>query len=177
MMKHSYSRLLSISDGGRRALVCLGVAAAMGAAGGAAHAQGYVNATVGGQIAPGVYGRVDIGSGAPPVLLYPQPVVIAPPAVYVPRAPIYMYVPPGHAKNWSKHCARYAACGQPVYFVKEPPRRPSHYRGDRDPYEGHRYDDRREHWRDHDRDDDRRGRGNGHGRGNGNGNGNGRHDR
>ena len=61
-------------------------------------AQTYINATVGGQIAPGVYGRVDIGNSAP-ALLYPQPVVIAPPAVYVPRSPIYMYVPPGHAKK------------------------------------------------------------------------------
>ena len=30
-----------------------------------------------------------------------------------------MYVPPGHAKNWAKHCGRYNACGQPVYFVQE----------------------------------------------------------
>jgi hypothetical protein len=32
---------------------------------------------------------------------------------------VYLYVPPGHQKNWAKHCARYAACGQPVYFVQE----------------------------------------------------------
>ena len=79
-------------------------AALLLAAAGTAYAQTYINATVGGQIAPSVYGRVDIGNSAP-ALLYPQPVVIAPPAVYVPRSPIYMYVPPGHAKNWSKHCA------------------------------------------------------------------------
>ena len=30
--------------------------------------------------------------------------------------PIYLHVPPGHAKNWRKHCAHYNACGQPVYF-------------------------------------------------------------
>jgi hypothetical protein len=29
-----------------------------------------------------------------------------------------MHVPPGHAKNWSKHCSRYNACAYPVYFVK-----------------------------------------------------------
>ena len=33
--------------------------------------------------------------------------------------PVYLYVPPGHQKNWAKHCAHYNACGQPVYFVKE----------------------------------------------------------
>lgn len=66
---------------------------------------------------PGVYGRIDIGTApAPPVLVYPQPVVIAPPPM--PRPPVYLYVPPGHAKNWGKHCRRYDACGWPVYFVR-----------------------------------------------------------
>jgi len=69
---------------------------------------------------PGFYGRIDIGSvSAPPVLIYPQPVVIAPPPTVVVQKPIYMHVPPGHAKNWRKHCARYDACGRPVYFVQE----------------------------------------------------------
>jgi hypothetical protein len=67
---------------------------------------------------PGLYGRIDIGTvGAAPVLVYPQPLVIVRPAV-MPQ-PVYMHVPPGHAKNWSKHCARYDACGRPVYFVQE----------------------------------------------------------
>ena len=68
---------------------------------------------------PGVYGRIDIGNYPPPVLVYPQPVIIAPPPVMVQRQPIYLYVPPGHQKHWGKHCARYNACGQPVYFVQE----------------------------------------------------------
>jgi hypothetical protein len=70
---------------------------------------------------PGFYGRVDIGRvGVQPVLVYPQPVLVAPPprVVVVPQ-PIYMHVPPGHAKNWRKHCARYDACGRPVYFVQQ----------------------------------------------------------
>lgn len=70
---------------------------------------------------PGFYGRIDIGGvAAPPVLVYPQPVLIAPPprTVVVPQ-PVYMHVPPGHAKNWSKHCKHYDACGRPVYFVQE----------------------------------------------------------
>ena len=68
---------------------------------------------------PGVYGRIEIGSQPPPPLLYPQPVLIARPAVVVQQQPLYLYVPPGHAKNWGKHCARYNACARPVYFVKE----------------------------------------------------------
>jgi hypothetical protein len=69
---------------------------------------------------PGFYGRVDIGSvGAPPVLVYPQPVIIARPAAVVVPRPIYLHVPPGHAKHWHKYCGQYAACGQPVYFVQE----------------------------------------------------------
>lgn len=34
------------------------------------------------------------------------------------RQPIYLHVPPGHAKNWRSYCGRYDACGQPVYFVR-----------------------------------------------------------
>jgi hypothetical protein len=32
---------------------------------------------------------------------------------------MYLYVPPGHAKDWSKHCGKYNACARPVYFVQE----------------------------------------------------------
>jgi hypothetical protein len=69
---------------------------------------------------PGVYGRLDIGRvAAPPVLVYPQPVVITSTPVAVVQRPIYLHVPPGHAKNWRKHCGAYNACGQPVYFVQD----------------------------------------------------------
>jgi len=69
---------------------------------------------------PGVYGRIDIGRVAvAPVLVYPQPVVIVSGPVAVAQRPIYMHVPPGHAKNWHKHCGAYNACAQPVYFVKD----------------------------------------------------------
>ena len=66
-------------------------AAILGLAGGA-HAQAYVNATVGGELAPGVYGRINIGNAPPPPLIYAEPVIIQRPAVVVPRAPIYLYV-------------------------------------------------------------------------------------
>ncbi|MES2926349.1 MAG: hypothetical protein V4843_06015 [Pseudomonadota bacterium] len=136
------------------------------AAAGGAHAQAYVNATVGGELAPGVYGRINIGNAPPPPLIYAEPVIIHRPAVVVPRAPIYLYVPPGHAKNWGKHCGRYNACNQPVYFVQEPPPRRgppprAHGRDDR------RWDDDHRHGGKHDRDHDR-GRGHGNGKGHGN---------
>ena len=68
---------------------------------------------------PGVYGRIDIGDFPQPRFVYPQPVVIVQSPVAVHRQPIYLYVPPGHQKKWAKHCKRYNACGQPVYFVQE----------------------------------------------------------
>jgi hypothetical protein len=67
---------------------------------------------------PGFYGRIDIGGYPPPPVIYPQPVIIQQAVVgYGP--PLYMHVPPGHAKHWAKHCAKYGACAQPVYFVQD----------------------------------------------------------
>jgi hypothetical protein len=141
-----------------------------------AQAQAYVNATVGGELAPGVYGRINIGNAMPPPpVIYAEPVIIQRPAVIVQRSPIYLYVPPGHAKNWSKHCARYNACSQPVYFVQEPPpRRGSSYHGsyghddrrwDKDHKHGgkdkHKDKDKDKDKHKHKRDDDR-GHGHGH---------------
>ena len=77
-----------------------------------------VGVSIQGEIQPGVYGRVDIGNRPPPPLLYPQPVVIVRQPQPVIVAPVYMHVPPGHARNWSKHCHKYNACARPVYFVK-----------------------------------------------------------
>lgn len=70
---------------------------------------------------PGVYGRIDIGRFPQPVVINPQPVIVAQPRVVVaqPVPPTYLWVPPGHQKNWGKHCHRYNACGVPVYFVQE----------------------------------------------------------
>jgi len=74
-----------------------------------------VRVTISGEVSPGVYGRVDIGTKPPPLV---QPTAVLIVKQGKPPAPIYMHVPPGHAKNWRKHCARYNACGVPVYFVK-----------------------------------------------------------
>lgn len=99
----------------RAVLLTLSLASAL-ACGVAQAADAYVSATVGAAIAPGVYGRIDIGNAPPPPLIYAQPVIIARPQ-YV-MQPVYMHVPPGHAKNWARHCHKYGACAQPVYFVK-----------------------------------------------------------
>ena len=95
-----------------------GFIAATSLCGGVALAQTpYVNATVQGALSPGVYGRIDIGTAAPPPLIYATPVLVYP-AQVIAQPPLYLHVPPGHAKKWSKHCDKYNACGQPVYFVR-----------------------------------------------------------
>jgi hypothetical protein len=65
---------------------------------------------------PGFYGRIDIGDVPHPDLISPQPIIIK--AIGAPRAPMYFHVPPGHAKDWAKHCGKYNACGERVFFVK-----------------------------------------------------------
>jgi hypothetical protein len=67
---------------------------------------------------PGVYGRIDIGRFPQPKVVVAQPVVIRPVPQRV-AEPVYLWVPPGHRKNWGKHCGRYNACGVPVYFVDD----------------------------------------------------------
>jgi hypothetical protein len=130
-------------------------------------AQAAVDVGVSVQISePGVYGRIDIGRFPQPQIIVQQPVVIVQPR-QAPPQPVYMWVPPGHQKNWRKHCRRYSACGVPVYFVQD-----GWYREHVSQGPG-RHDDRRGRGRGHDRDDrgergerhgDDRG-GHGHGRG------------
>jgi hypothetical protein len=123
---------------------------------------------------PGFYGRIDIGSFPPPPVIYEQPVIIAPAPVAVVQRPIYLRVPPGHAKNWSKHCGRYNACGQRTYFVQDDwyqrvyvPARGHHHAPPRY-HHAARHDDRDHGHRDHGhrahRDEGKK-RGHGHGRG------------
>ena len=151
-----------------QSLLVAGLVALAVCSGPARSATTYVNTTVQGALAPGVYGRIDIGNAPPPPLIYTQPVIIQPAPMVVQQPPLYLHVPPGHAKKWSKHCARYNACNQPVYFVR--------VRGD-DDYErrgkGKRQDEYRRYEDDRgdrgDRDDDGdkhdKGRGKKHGKG------------
>ena len=67
---------------------------------------------------PGFYGRIDIGDFGRPAVYVQQPVIVR--EVRNVRAqPVYLRVPPGHRKNWSRHCGRYDACGRPVMFVRD----------------------------------------------------------
>lgn len=134
---------------------------------------------------PGFYGVIDIGTFPRPVLVSPRPVILVE-GGHRPR-PLYLNVPPGHRKNWRKHCHRYDACGTPVYFVRNdwydgvyaPEYRRRHggddERGGRHAHrEGHGDRDRPHgHDRDHDRDRGGKGRGpdrdHGHGPGRGDG--------
>ena len=98
----------------RLALVFVGIGALLAV--GRARAATDVGVSIGIQ-QPGLYGRIEIGNLPPPPVIVPNPVVIVPGPVA--RPPMYLYVPPGHQKDWRKHCARYDACGVPVYFVQE----------------------------------------------------------
>ena len=89
-----------------------------------------VGVTITGEIVPGVYGRVDLANRPPPQLVYATPVLIERPPPRVVVEPIYLHVPPGHAKNWRKHCHEYGACGRPVYFVRSAEYEPGYRRDD-----------------------------------------------
>jgi hypothetical protein len=114
-----------------------------------------IGVVISGEIVPGVYGRVDLTNRpAPPPVVYAQPVIVE----HVPDAeraePIYLHVPPGHAKNWRKYCHQYHACNQRVYFVKsaeyEPGYRPGYDHGHsahEDHYDRH---ENRDHYDRHD---------------------------
>ena len=111
-----------------------------------------VNAVITGEVVPGVYGQVVLGNRAPPPLVYPQPIIVQPAPVVVgapPVEPIYLHVPPGHAKNWHKHCHEYHACDRPVYFVRSAEYEPGYDKHGH----GHHDEDRGDHDHgDHDRD-------------------------
>lgn len=96
---------------------------------------------------PGFYGRLDIGDYPPPLLIYRQPMIIE--RVQMDRPPVYLRVPPGHARNWKKHCQEYNACGEQVYFVQD-----SWYQREYVPHYQEQHRDRRDE-RGYDRQDER----------------------
>lgn len=109
---------------------------------------------------PGFYGRLDIGEFPYPYprVIYPRPIIIHRPAI-VEYEPLYLRVPPGHARAWGRYCGRYHACDRPVYFVQDRwyhevyvPQYHEYHRGyDRD-HDDWDHDRRREgRGRDHDR--------------------------
>lgn len=79
----------------------------------------YRNVTAGGGLRPGVYGRIVVrDKAAPPPVIYPQPVVANSSIERVQREPVYLYVPPGQVRKWKQNCAKWAACDDPVLFVR-----------------------------------------------------------
>jgi len=114
---------------------------------------------------PDFYGRLDIGDYPQPQVIYRQPIVIE--RVEEDRPPIYLRVPPGHAKHWGKHCRKYNACGERVFFVQDNWYNreyvPRYREGRHD-----RQDDRRDEYRNDDHGKSKNGRhGKGHGKGHG----------
>ena len=106
--------------------------------------------------APGFFGRIELGSAPPPELVFAAPVLVERREHWAPPAPIYLHVPPGHERHWSRHCREYDACGVPVFFVRDrwyndvyvP-----HYRDRRDDQERREVEERRrEEYRDEHRD-------------------------
>lgn len=93
---------------------------------------------------PGFYGQINLGNAPPPQVIYERPMWVQQGPVAV--DPIYLRVPPDHARHWRRYCDFYHACGRPVYFVRD-----SWYNGVYVPHY-------REHYRDYDqfRDDDHR---------------------
>lgn len=93
---------------------------------------------------PGFYGRIDIGDYPQPRVVYRQPIMVEP--MEIERPPIYMRVPPGHARNWKKHCRKYGACDERVLFVQDKwyrneyvPHYQKSHGGHRDEYRGRKH--------------------------------------
>ncbi|MFC0132740.1 hypothetical protein CR105_17595 [Massilia eurypsychrophila] len=116
---------------------------------------------------PNFYGRLDTGGYSQPRVYFNEPVIVERQARY--GQPVYLRVPEGHRKHWSKNCRKYNACNQQVFFVQDswynntyaPRYREQHGRADkRAAYRDERRDDRRDDRRDHRGDD--RGHGKGH---------------
>jgi len=66
---------------------------------------------------PGFFGQLDIGNYAPPPVINAQPVVVSP--VVVSQPPVYLRVPPEHARHWDRYCRQYHACDRRVFFVQD----------------------------------------------------------
>ena len=104
-----------------------------------------INVILAGELQPGLYGQVEIGNAPRPAVVYEQPRVIVVEKRYARAQPIYLHVPPGHAKHWDKHCSEYHACNRPVYFVRSEEYEPGYVYHD-----GRNHDEDRYEERDHD---------------------------
>ena len=109
-----------------------------------------LNVILSGQVAPGVYGQVQLGNSPPPPVLYAQPVLVEPPSYTVAPPPVYLHIPPDHALHWREHCREYNACNRPVYFVRSAEYERGYQRHDREHDHGHEHEHDHDHDHDHD---------------------------
>ena len=91
-----------------------------------------INVILANEIKPGYYGEVQIGNAPPPRIVYTRPITIVKERRYYEDEPVYLHVPPGHARHWSKHCAEYRACSRKVYFVRSEEYDPQYQRYERE---------------------------------------------
>lgn len=113
-MQLQYKKWLAACSFGALGLIGAGSAQAQ------AVVQPYINVTVGAPLSNGVYGRIQIGAGAPVPPLYSSRPVVALGRPGMHADPMYLYVPSAHRQNWARYCHRYNACQHPVYFVNGP---------------------------------------------------------
>ncbi|HEY8358845.1 MAG TPA: hypothetical protein VIL30_15410 [Ramlibacter sp.] len=95
--------------------------AAVALVAGAASAQpadGFRNLTAGGPLRHGVYGRIEVRGTETPPVIYPKAVTAGEKVVAAGMRPVYLYVPPGQVRKWSRFCAKWSACDEPVLFVR-----------------------------------------------------------
>lgn len=100
-----------------------------------------INVMLEGQIAPGLYGRVDVGNDSHPNLYNREPIIYTRNTRYANYKPVYLHVPPGHAKDWGKHCKHYNACERPVYFIRSEEYEESYQREHAHDHDDHDHDD------------------------------------
>jgi hypothetical protein len=118
-----------------------------------AHADVDISVAIQGEVAPGIYGRVDLGGRPAPPLVFARPVIIQPPPrTVVVAEPLYLHVPPEHARAWRLHCREYHACNRQVYFVKSREYEPGYIRAK----EHERYEKHVRHEEEHERREERR---------------------
>jgi hypothetical protein len=110
-----------------------------------------INVILSGEIRPGVYGQVQLGNTPRPVVIYDQPRVIVVDKRYIHEEPIYLHVPPGHAKHWDQHCREYHACERRVYFVRSEEYEPE-YQREHEHHEDHDHDKKHGHGKGKDKD-------------------------
>lgn len=77
----------------------------------------YRNLSAGGSLRHGVYGRIAV-RGAPPPVIFEEPVIAQREIGPMRKQPAYLYVPSGQVRKWGQHCGKWQACTEPVLFVR-----------------------------------------------------------